>query len=155
MTDVCTAALLPTKPSSDEDPRFRHGFRVKTSLQLAISHYTIRLCWIVVHQWNFHIHADAVRALSWIFLLYFLLSDGESPKLVTNMRDELVMKLRHSTLIGSTLVIQPFLTHCAHKSSNFSNLCWYALSKFSSKGAINSMTKTFFNLTDKMTISGY
>ena len=25
MTDVCTAALLPIKPSSDDDSGFRHG----------------------------------------------------------------------------------------------------------------------------------
>ena len=29
MTDVCTAALLPTKPSSDDDSAFRHGFGAK------------------------------------------------------------------------------------------------------------------------------
>ena len=29
MTDVCTAALLPIKPSSDEDSGFGHGFGLK------------------------------------------------------------------------------------------------------------------------------
>ena len=32
--------------------------------------------------------------------------------------------------------------------------CWCVQSKFSSKGTGNSMTKTFFNLMDQMTISG-
>ena len=53
MTDLCTAALLPTNPSSDDDSGFRHGFRTKASLPLAQSvsaviYNTIRLCWIVV-----------------------------------------------------------------------------------------------------------
>ena len=49
----------------------------------------------------------------------------------------------HPTLIGNTFVIQPFLTHCSRRSSYFSNLRWCALLKFSSKGIINSITKTF------------
>ena len=32
MTNVYTAALHPTKPSSDDDSEFRHGFRAKASL---------------------------------------------------------------------------------------------------------------------------
>ena len=72
MTDVYTAALFPTKPSND-DSRFRHGFRVEETLPLsqsapAVTHNTIRLCWIDVTLWDCHIYADAVRALSWIFL---------------------------------------------------------------------------------------
>ena len=83
MTDVCTAGLLPTKPSLDDYSGFRHGFGAKVSLTLAqstpaVSNDTTRLCWIVVTQW------DAVRALSWMFLMYFLMSDGENPRLVKN-----------------------------------------------------------------------
>ena len=37
MTDVCKAALLPTKPSSDDVSSFRLGFRVKVSLPLTQS----------------------------------------------------------------------------------------------------------------------
>ena len=90
MTDVYTAALLPTKPSSDDDSGFRHGFRAEASLPLiqsarAIIHDNTRLCWIDVTLWDCHIHADAVRALSWIFTMYFLLSDGESPILLKNI----------------------------------------------------------------------
>ena len=53
MIDVCTTALFPTKPSSDDDSGFRHGFRAKVSLPLdqstpAVTHNTTRLCWIVV-----------------------------------------------------------------------------------------------------------
>ena len=50
-------------------------------------------------------NADAVKALSWIFLMYFLLFDGERPRLVKNMVVELVMKPHHLTLIGNILVI--------------------------------------------------
>ena len=69
MTDVYTAALLPTKPSSDDDSRFRHGFKAEASLPLtqsppAVTHNTTRLCWIDVTLCDCHILADAVRALS-------------------------------------------------------------------------------------------
>ena len=129
MTDVYTAALLPTKPSSDDDSEFRHGFRAKASLPLtqsasAVTNDTIRLWWIDVTRWDYHIHADAVRDLPWIFSMYFLLSDGESPRLVKNMEVELVMKLQHLTVIGNTLVIEPFQTHCSCWSSYFSNSHW-------------------------------
>ena len=153
MTDVCTAALLPTKPSSDDDSGFTHGFRAEASLSLAqsapaVTHDTYRLCWIFVTLWDCHIHADAVRALSWIFLMYFILSDGESPRLVKNVEVVLVIKPWHPTLIGNTLVIKPTLTNCSCKSSYFSNLHWCGLSKFSSKGTNNSIIKPFFNLMD-------
>ena len=53
ITDVYTTALLLTKPSSDDDSGFRHGFGAKASLPLAqcaqaVSHDTTRLCQIVV-----------------------------------------------------------------------------------------------------------
>ena len=71
MTDVYTAALLPTKPSSDDDSGFRQGFRAEVLLSLtqstpAVTHNTTRLCWMDVTLWDCHIHTDAVRALSWI-----------------------------------------------------------------------------------------
>ena len=40
--------------------------------------------------------------------MYFLLSDGESPRLDKNTEVELVMKPRHPTSIGNMLVIEPF-----------------------------------------------
>ena len=85
ITDVCTTALLQTKPFSDDDSGFMHGFGAEASLPLAqnapvVSHDTTRLYQIVVTLWDCHIHADAVRALSWIFSVYFLLSDGGSPR---------------------------------------------------------------------------
>ena len=48
MTGVCTAALLPTKPSLDDDSQFRQGFRAEASLPLtqsvlAITYDTTRL----------------------------------------------------------------------------------------------------------------
>ena len=137
MTDVYTTALFPTKPSLDDSSGFKHGFRAETSLPQtqsapAVTHVTTRLRWIAVTLWDCHIHADAVKALSWIFSMYFLLSDGESPRLIKNTEVELVMKPRQPTSIGNTLVIQPLPTHCSCRSSYFSNLrC--AQSKFSSK----------------------
>ena len=68
MTDVCTAALLPTKPSSDGDSGFKHGFGTEASLPLTqssptVTYDTTRLCCIVDTLWDCHIYADAVRAL--------------------------------------------------------------------------------------------
>ena len=78
ITDVYTTALLLTNPSSNDDSGIRHGFRAEASLPLAqsapaVSHDTTRLCQIVVALWDCQIPADAVRALSWIFTMYFLL----------------------------------------------------------------------------------
>ena len=69
MNDIYTAALLLTKPSSDDVS----GFSVKVSLLLSqsapgVTHDITRLCWIDVTLWDCHIHVDAVRALSQIFL---------------------------------------------------------------------------------------
>ena len=110
ITDVYTTALLLTKPSSDDDSGFRHGFRAKASLPLtqstpAVSHDTTRFCQIVVTVWDCQIHANAVRALSWIFSMYFLLSDGGSPRLVKKTEVELAIKPLHLTLIGNIFVI--------------------------------------------------
>ena len=49
MTDVYTAALLPTTPSSDDDSGFRDGFGAQASLPLtksapAVTHDNTRLC---------------------------------------------------------------------------------------------------------------
>ena len=121
ITDVYTTALLLTKPSSDIDSGFRHGFGAEASLPLAqnasaVSHDTTRLCQIVVALWDGLIHADAVRALSWIFFLYFLWSDGGSPRLVKKTEAELAIKPLHPSSIGNIFVIQPFLTHCSLRS---------------------------------------
>ena len=66
---------------------FAHAFGAEESLPLAqsapaVSHDTTRLCQIVVALWDCQIHADAVKALSWIFSVYFLLFDGGSPRIV-------------------------------------------------------------------------
>ena len=57
ITDVCTTALLLTKPSSDDDSGFRYGFRTEASLPLAqsapaVSHNTTIHCQIVVTLWD-------------------------------------------------------------------------------------------------------
>ena len=108
MTDVYTTALLLTKPSSDDDSGFRHGFRAEASLPLtqstsAVTHDTTRLCWIDVTLRLPYPHWFS----SSLILDLFLLSDGKIPRLVKNMEVELVMKPLHPTLIGNTLVIQP------------------------------------------------
>ena len=141
MTDVYTAALLLTKPSSDD----HSGFSMVSS---AVTHNTTWLCWIDVTLEDCHIHVDTVRALSWIFSIYVLLSNGESPRLVKNMKVKLVMKPWHLTSIGNTLIIQPFLTHRSHRSFYFSNLHWCAQLKFSSKITVNSITIIFPNSMD-------
>ena len=131
ITDVyTTASLLLTKPSSDDDSGFRHGFGAEASLPLtqsapAVSHDTTRLYQVVVALWDCQIHADAVRDLSWIFSMYFLLSNGGSPRLVKKTEVELAIKPLHLTSIGNTFVIQPFLIHCSCRSSYFSNLHSY------------------------------
>ena len=124
------------------------GFGAEASLPQtqsapAVSHDTTRLCQIVVTLWDCQIHADAVRALSWIFSMYFLLSDGGSPRLVRKTEVELAIKPLHPTLIGNTFVIQPFLTHCSRRSSYFSNFRGRKLNN-----------EHFFALTDQMPISG-
>ncbi len=101
---------------SDDDSGFRHSFGTEASLPLAqsapaVSHDITRLCQIVVTLY------DAVRALSWIFSMYILLSDGRSPRLVKKTEVGL-----HPTSIGNIFVIQPFLTHCSGRSLYFSNL---------------------------------
>ena len=101
-TDVYTTALLLTKPSPDDDSGFRHGFGAEASLPLiqsapSVSHDTTRLCQIVVALWDCQIHADAVRALSWIFSMYFLLCDGGSPRFVKKTEVELAIKPLHRT----------------------------------------------------------
>ena len=98
----------------------------------------------VVTLWDCHIHADAVRALSWIFSMHFLLSDRGSPRLVKNAEVELTMKPQHPTLIGNTFAIQPFLTYCFRRSSYFSNLRRCPQTKFSTKGTVNSRKKTIY-----------
>ena len=149
ITDVYTIALILTKPSSDDDSGFRHGFGAEASLPVAhstpaVSDDTTRLCQIIVAQWDCQINAVADRALSWTFSMHSLLSDGESPRLVKKTEVESAIKPLHPTSIGNTFVIQAFLTHCSRRSSYFST---YA-------DVPNSITKTFFALTDQMTISG-
>ena len=105
ITHVYTVSLLPTKPSSDDDSGFRHGVGAKTPLPQtqsapAVTHNTTRFCWIDVTLCDCHIHTNAVRALYWIFFMYFFLSDGESPKLVMNTEVELTRRPQHPTSIG-------------------------------------------------------
>ena len=57
------------------------------------------------------------------FFMYFLLPGGESPRLVKNTEVELVMKPRHLTPIGNTLIIQPFVTRYSRRLSYFSVMC--------------------------------
>ena len=86
--------------------------------------------------------------------MYFLFSDGGSPRLVRKMEVEFAIKPQHPISIGNTFLVPPFLTHCSRRFTYFSDLRWCAQSKFSSKGTVNTITKTFFALTDQVTISG-
>ena len=148
ITDIYTTALLLTKPSSDDDSVFRHSLRGEASLSITqsaqeVSHDTSSLCQIVVALWDCQIHVDAVTALSWIFSMYFILSVGGSLRLFKKTEVELAINpcIRPR---GNTLVIKPHMTQCSRRSSYFSNFRWCAQSKFSSKGTVNSETKTFF-----------
>ena len=81
--DVRTTAFLLTKRSSVDEYGFRYGFGAEASLPLsqsppAVSHDTAKLCQIAVTLWDCLIHADAVRDISWIFSMYFVLPDGGS-----------------------------------------------------------------------------
>ena len=65
MNDVYATALLLTKPSSDDDSGFRHGFRARASLPqtqstTAVTHNTTRLSWIDVTLWDCHICIDTI-----------------------------------------------------------------------------------------------
>ena len=114
MSDVCTEGLLPMKSSSDNDSGFWHVFVAELSspliqCALAVTHNTTRVCWIIITLLEYHIHVDSLRALSFIFITYFLLSDGESPRLVKNAKVELVMEPRHPTSVGNATVISDTL----------------------------------------------
>ena len=134
ITDVYTTVLLRAKTSSDDDSgaAMVSGPKHHCQSSPAVSHDTTRLCQIVFALWDCQIHADAVRALSWIFSMYFLLSDGGSSRLVKKTEVELAIKPQHLTSIGNTFVIKQFLNHCSRRSSYFSNLHWCAKTKFSS-----------------------
>ena len=72
-TDVYTAASLFQQSLHQMMTGFRYGFGAEASLPLnqsasAVTHDTTRLCWIDITLWDYHIHTDAVRALSWIIL---------------------------------------------------------------------------------------
>ena len=120
MTDAYTAALLTTKPSLDDYSRFWHGFETEASLPLTQKYLTTPPDFVGLTS----LSISTLMQLEFYhgFFMYFLLSDGESLGLVKNTKVELVMKPRHPTSIGNTLVIQPFLTHCSHRFSYFSNL---------------------------------
>ena len=96
-------------------------------------------------------------SLVWDFIyiyIYSLFSAGESPSLVKNVEVEFEIKPWHPISRGNMSVDQPFLTHCSHRSSYFSNLRWCALSMLTSKGIVNSAMMIFFELTDLMSRSG-
>ena len=70
------AVLHPTKPSSDDDSVFKHGFRAEawllpTQSIPAVHHEITYFCWFVFSLWECHIHVDAVKALFGLFLFFF------------------------------------------------------------------------------------
>ena len=68
------------------------------------------------------IDISTLRALPWIFSMYFLLSDGGSPRLIKKMEVECAIKPLHPTSIRNTFIIQAFLIYCSRRSSYFSNI---------------------------------
>ena len=124
ITDVWITSLLPTKSSSDDDSGFRHSFGTEASLPLAQStpavyDDTTKLRLIVVTLWDCHIHTDAVKTLSWIFFMYFLLADGGSPRLVKNAKVDLAMKPLHPT---SAVAIK-YVDCISDEGKNLHNQC--------------------------------
>ena len=89
-----------------------------------------------------------------LFFIYSLFSAGESLSLVINVEVVFEIKPQHPISRGNMSVDQPFLIHCSRRSSYFSYFRWYAQSMLTSKGIVNSVMITFFELTDQMTRSG-
>ena len=102
---------------------------------------------------QFYVKTEGNQLFRCFSASYILFSDSESSRLIWYVEVGLVMKPRHLTSWGNIFVIHPFLTHCPCRFSYFSKLRWYAKSIFSSKGTVNSTTKTFLKLTAQMTIS--
>ena len=101
MTDVCRAVLLPTKPLSDDDFGFRHGFGAVVSLLLtqgAQQYLLIQPGFVWHHSLEISYLCCCSQSLIWelyiyIYIyIYILLSDRESPSLVKNVEVGLVMK---------------------------------------------------------------
>ena len=159
MTVVFTEAWLPTKPSSDDDSGFRHGFGAEVSLPLtqstpAVTHDITRLCWIVVTLWDCHIHADAVKALScFCFFNVFPLVRWKKSQISQECgswfgngtsASDLDRKYVGYLAISDTLFSQILIF--------FQLTLMHASRNFSLKETVNSIKKNFFNLTDQMTI---
>ena len=73
MTDVYTAALLPTKPLSDDDPGVKHGFGAEASLPLtlsapAVTRDTTRLFFLVLLRFMAHQHCGLFNAKSYLYM---------------------------------------------------------------------------------------
>lgn len=81
LTVAHTIVLLPTKPSSDDDSGFKHGFGARSIIttspkQLShISQYykTMLDC---CNLWDCYVHTDENNILPCIFFMYFSLFDG-------------------------------------------------------------------------------
>ena len=74
MTDVCTTALLSAKPSSVDDSGFSYGFGAEATLPLTQSTLAVTLDTTRLFFNYCHIHANAVRALPWIFFFFCIYS---------------------------------------------------------------------------------
>ena len=68
--------------------------------------------------------------------MYFLLSDGGSPRLVKKTEVELAIKPLHPTSIGNRFIIQPFLTHCFTDPHIFSSYGDVPSQNFLQKGPL-------------------
>ena len=103
MTDVCTVALLPTKPSSDDDSGLRHSFGVKASLPLAWSDPAVTIPPDFVGFSSLYgIAISTLMQLEPYLGSFLCISSCLTEKvLVKNMEVELVMKPQHPTTIGN------------------------------------------------------
>ena len=89
-----------------------------------------------------------------LLFIYSLFFAGVSPILLKNVEVAFEIKPQHPISRGNMSVDMSSLVHCSRRSSYFSNFRRCAQSMLVSKGIVNSVMITFFELTDQMTRSG-
>ena len=82
MTAVQTAVFLPTKPSSNDDFRFRNGFKAEVSLLQRFLTISPGFDGLSILYGNAKSMLIQSEPYSGSFIIYFLLSGGESSRLV-------------------------------------------------------------------------
>ena len=140
MTVIYTATLLPTKPSSDDDSGFKHGFGAEASLQLtrsapSVTYDTTRLCWIDITLWDYHI--------PWIFFYVFPLvwwrKSWISQEYKSRIGNETLASDLDRKYIGHPVISDTLFSQIL----TFFQLMLMCPFKIFFKGTVNSITKTF------------